>query len=81
MQREHPQATSMRRLLAHVLTVLLVLIAPTALAQIGHHRTAGHARGAQVAWLLEVSSRMPMSEAEDAEHFSPEFVAVVRLPR
>ena len=75
-----PQATLMRRLLARVLTLgLVVLIVPTAPVRAATIEPPATPVGAQVAWLLEVSSRLPISEAEAAEHFSREFLAVVPL--
>ena len=65
-----------------VAAVLAVLAAATANAALARSTTVEPPAtpvGAQVAWLLEVSSRLPISEAEADEHFSPAFLAVVPL--
>ena len=71
----------MRRFLALMLTaVVVVLIAPNlALAQSATVEPPVTPVGVQVAWLLEVSSRLRINEAEADEHFSPELLAAVPL--
>jgi hypothetical protein len=72
-----PPVELMRRSLALVLTVaLVVLMAPNAaLAQSATLEPPATPVGAQVAWLLDVSRLLPMSEAEAVEHFSPSLLA------
>jgi hypothetical protein len=67
----------MRRSLALVLTVaLVVLMAPNAaLAQSATLEPPATPVGEQIAWLLDVSRLLPMSEAEAVEHFSPSLLA------
>ena len=71
------QSCSMR--VAAVLAVLAAATSNLALARSAIVEPPATPVGAQVAWLLEVSSRLPISEAEAADHFSPEFLAAVPL--
>lgn len=72
------QSRSMQ--VAAVLALLAAATANSALAQpAAVEPPPATPVGAQVAWLLEVSSRLPISEAEADEHFSPEYLAAVPL--
>ena len=62
-----------------MLAVLAAATPNVALAQSTTVEPPATPVGAQVAWLLEVSSRLPISETEAAEHFSPEFLAALPL--
>ena len=62
-----------------VLAALTAAPVNSALAQSVSVEPPATSVGLQVAWLLDVSRRLPISEAEAGQHFSPAFLAAVPL--